>query len=423
MSILDAPEAQVLLEEAVVLPKDLRACRKRLNRFAARYLPLFYRKEQRVNALVVMRGLLSNLERKTCEPIAYREGLQRKPIQFFVGNGKWNDEAVMAELRRHVTEELADENGVLVIDPTTFPKKGTESCGVKRQWCGRLGKTENCQSGVFLAYASDKGHGPIDRRLYLPKDWADDKNHREKCHVPEAVEFRKKWEIAADMLDQHADEIPHGWVTADGEFGRASEFRAWLRNHDERYALDVPSNTLVRNLNARRPRRRRAGRGRKKETPFQRVDTWCERQSPSLWQRFKIRDGEKGPVEVRAIEGLVRAKHDRRIGPKERLIVIKSIEEKPRTWYVLSNAGADVPLEKLVRVHAERYRIEQLFEEAKGETGLAHYEVRSWVGWHHHMTLSLLALWFLECEKKRLGKKNTGADSPTGPSNFLAFAS
>ena len=423
MSILDASEAQVLLEEAVVLPEALRACRRRLGRFVARYLPLFYRKEQRFNAQVVLRGLLSDLERKTCEPIAYREGLERKPIQFFVGAGKWDDEAVMAELWRHVTEELADEDGVLVIDPTTFPKKGTESCGVKRQWCGRLGKIENCQSGVFLAYASNKGHGPIERRLYLPKDWASDRKRRKKCHVPRNIKFRRKWEIAADMIKRHAGEIPHGWIAADDEFGRAGEFRAWLRNRDERYALDVPSDTLVRDLNARRPRRRCAGRGRRKEPPFLQVRAWADRRSPSCWQRFKIRDGEKGPLEVRAVEGRVRTRLDGRIGPKERLIVIKSIEEKPRTWYVLSNARPDVPLEKLVRVHAERYRIEQLFEEAKGETGLAHYEVRSWVGWHHHMTLSLLALWFLHLEKMRLGEKSTGANSTAGAPNLFASAS
>ena len=155
MSLLDHPEAQALLDDAAVTPETVRGCADRLTAFLQRYLPKFYRVEQRDNATLVIRGLLSGLERKTCEPIAIEAGLPRKPIQFFVGAGKWDDEAVMAELRPHVREELAEPDGVVVIDPSGFPKKGTESCGVARQWCGRLGKVDNCQVGVFLAYAAD----------------------------------------------------------------------------------------------------------------------------------------------------------------------------------------------------------------------------------------------------------------------------
>lgn len=423
MSLLDTPEARSLLAEADVSAEAVRGCRGRLTRFLRRYLPLFYRKEQRHNAALVIRGLLSDLERKTCEPIAYREGVERKPIQFFVGTGKWDDEAVMAELRRHVVATLADPNGVLVIDPSGFPKKGTESVGVKRQWCGRLGKIENCQVGVYLAYATAEGHGPLDRRLFLPEDWADDPERRAKCHVPDEIEHRKKWQIATDMLERHADTIPHGWVAGDDDFGRSAEFRAWLRKRQERYALDVPCDTLVRDLQARRPRRRRAGRGRKREVSFVRADVWAKQQRPSAWQRFTVRDGEKGPLEVEAIETRVRAKHDGRIGAEERLVVIRSVGPESWTAYVLTNADDKTPLADVVCAHAQRHRIEQLFEEGKGEAGLDHYEVRSWVGWHHHMTLALVALWFLQLEKRRLGEKNTRRDRPTGPPDLLAAAS
>ena len=158
MSLLDHPEAQALLDDATVTPDSVRDCTDRLTGFLQRYLPRFYRAEQRDNAALVIRGLLSGLERKTCEPIAIEAGLPRKPIQFFVGSGKWDDESVMRELRTHVREELAEPDGVVVIDPSAFPKKGTESCGVARQWCGRLGKVENCQVGVFLAYAATAGY-------------------------------------------------------------------------------------------------------------------------------------------------------------------------------------------------------------------------------------------------------------------------
>src|SRR5262249_41660211 len=156
--------------------------------------------EQRANAALVIRGLLSGLQRKTCEPIAVEAGVHRKPIQFLVGAGRWDDEAVMAELRRHVREGLADDRAVIVLDATTFPKSGGDSCGVARQWCGRLGKQENCQAGVFLACAAPGGYAPLDRRLYLPEDWALDAARREKCHVPEDVVFQEEWRIAADLL-------------------------------------------------------------------------------------------------------------------------------------------------------------------------------------------------------------------------------
>src|SRR5262249_51963037 len=152
MSLLDHPDAQSLLADATLTPEAVEGCRGRLAAFLHRYLPRFYRVEHRAHAITVIHGLLSGLERKTCEPIASQAALHRKAIQAFVGQGAWDDEAVMTELRQHVREELAQPDGVVVIDPSAFPKKGAGSCGVARQWCGRLGKVDNCQAGVFLAY-------------------------------------------------------------------------------------------------------------------------------------------------------------------------------------------------------------------------------------------------------------------------------
>src|SRR5215475_13047542 len=154
MSLLEHPAAQALLAVAEVSPADVAGCRHRLEGFLRRYLPRFYRVEQHELARVVLQGKLSNLQRKTSEPIANQAGRPRKPVQHFVGAGAWDDEAVMAELRRHVAEELADPQAVMVLDPSGFPKKGNASCGVARQWCGRLGKVDNCQVGVFLAYVT-----------------------------------------------------------------------------------------------------------------------------------------------------------------------------------------------------------------------------------------------------------------------------
>jgi SRSO17 transposase len=422
MSLLDHPDAQALLADAVLTPEAVRGCQDRLTDFLQRYLPRFQRVEQRHTATLVLRGLLSGLQRKTCEPIAVEAGVHRKPVQFFVGSGKWDDEAVMAELRRHARKELADPGAILILDPSGFPKSGTQSCGVTRQWCGRLGKQDNCQLGVFLAYAAPGGYAPLDRRLYLPKDGAADPDRRSKAHVPKEVKFQEAWRIALDLLERCRQEMPHAWVTGDDEMGRPAPFRAWLRRHGERYVLDVPCNTSVRDLECRRPRRRRAGRGRKREVPFCRVATWAARQPDSRWTRLTIRDGERGPLLVDAMTVRVRTKQERRIGPEERLVVMRTVEAKPQIHYSLSNAGPDVPLIELVRVRFTRHRIEEVFEAAKGEVGLAHYEVRSWVGWHHHMTLSLLALWFLILERRRVGGKNPGGDGVAGAGDLHASA-
>ncbi|HMB06245.1 MAG TPA: IS701 family transposase [Isosphaeraceae bacterium] len=414
MSLLDHPDAQALLADAVLRPEGVRDCQDRLTAFLQRYLPRFYRAEQRTHATLVIRGLLSGLQRKTCEPIAIEAGVHRKPIQFFVGSGKWDDEAVMAELRRHVREELGDPRAILILDPSAFPKTGTESCGVARQWCGRLGKQDNCQLGVFLAYAAPGGYAPLDRRLYLPTDWAADPARRTKCHVPAGVEFQESWRIAVGLLERCRKGLPHAWVTGDDEMGRPVQFRAWLRKHSERYVLDVPCNTSVRDLECRRPRRRRAGRGRKREVPFCRAETWAARQPDSRWARLTIRDGERGPLQVDAMTVRVRTKEERRIGPAERLVVMRTVEAKPQAHYSLSNAGPEVPLVELVRVRFTRHRIEEVFGAAKGEVGLGQYEVRSWVGWHHHMTLSMLALWFLILERQRVGGEKPGGDGVAG---------
>lgn len=407
MSRLDHPKAQALLNDATLTPETVQGCTDRLTGFLQRYLPSFYRVEQRSNASMIIRGMLSGLDRKSCEPIANQAGVPRKPLQFFVGSGKWDDETVMTELRMHIREELAESDGVVMIDGSAFPKKGTESCGVGRQWCGRLGKVENCQVGVFLAYAARSGYAPLGRRLYLPEDWAADPERREKCHVPGDVIFQEKWRIALDLLDRSLPGLAHGWIVADDEFGRVVEFRAALRQRKERYVLDVPCDTLVRDLERRRPRRSLAGRGRKREVPFVRADVWAASQPESRWTRLMVRDGEKGPLQVDAMTVRVRTKQDGRLGPEERLVVTRVVGES-KINYALSNAGSEVPLSDLVRVRGQRHRVEEVFEAANGEVGFDHYEVRSWVGWHHHITLAMMALWFLCLERRRVGGKNPG---------------
>jgi SRSO17 transposase len=402
MSLLEHPKAQELLGDATLSAASVRRCGEHLTQFLQRYLPLFYRQEQRQLATVAIQGRLSGLERKTSEPIAYQAGRHRKPLQHFVGAGCWDDEAVLAELRRHVAQELGDPDAVLIVDSSGFPKRGTESCGVARQWCNRLGKVDNCQVGVFLSYAAHEGHAPLDRQLYLSQDWAADPKRRRKTHVPPEVVFQEKWQIGLDLLKRSGADVPHGWVAGDDEFGRVTQFRAQLRLRHERYVLDVPCNTLVREVAPR------SGGGR---PPFERAEVWAARQPAWRWKTIRLRGGEQGPLKVRALKRRVQTKDEEGgVGPSETLVVIRTLGREAQTWYTLSNAPRKERLHRLVEVHSERHRVEEVLQEGKGEVGLGQYEVRSWVGWHHHITLSLLALWFLILERRRVGKKNTGLD-------------
>jgi SRSO17 transposase len=412
MDILEHPDAQALLHDAELAPADICSCADQLATFAQRYLPLFQRTEQRGHALTILRGKLTGLERKTTEPIATAARQQRRPLQLFVGAGGWQDRAVLDELRQHVAEELADPDGVFILDGSGFPKRGTDSCGVARQWCGRLGKVDNCQVGVFLAYAARRGKAMLATRLYLTAERADDVEHRAKTHVPTDVVFQEKWRLGLDLLDHARVELAHGWVAGDDEFGRCSDLRAQLRQRRERYLLDVPCNTLVRGVGERRPARQPGGPPRR--PTFERADHWVARQPAGRWRQVKVRDGEKGPITVKVLVALVQTKdEDGCVGPCERLVVLRTLAKTPQTWYALSNDRV-AKRWALAQAHGARHRIEELLGEGKGEVGLGHYEVRSWVGWHHHMTLSLLALWFLQLERLRLGGENPGADGAAG---------
>src|SRR5438477_3254284 len=225
MELLKHPDAQALLADAQLSAADVQACADHLEAFVGRSLPCFYRAEQRQHARTILRGKLTGLERKTTEPIATQAGEQRRPLQLFVGAGGWDDQAVLDELCRHVGEELADAEAVFILDPSAFPKKGTASCGVARQWCGRLGKVDNCQVGVFLAYAAARGWTLLEGRLYLPRDWAADPGRRAQTYVPLEVTFQEKWRIGLDLLDRARATLPGRWVVGDDELGRCSQLR------------------------------------------------------------------------------------------------------------------------------------------------------------------------------------------------------
>jgi SRSO17 transposase len=284
-----------------------------------------------------------------------------------------------------------------------------------------LGKVENCQVGVFLAYVSAEEHALVDTRLYLPKDWARSKQRRQKVGVPAEIDFRTRHELALEMLDEHAAELPHAWVAGDDEMGKIREFRGQLHTRGERYLLAVPSNTRVRDLDAEPPAY--CGRGPVPKSPWTRVDQLCGAWPESAWTRIDVRDGEKGPLAIEAVKVRVRAKTEPGDGFDETLVVTRERQADGtlKHDYYLSNAPHDTPLPEFIRVSKAEHRIEECLRRAKSEAGLADYEVRTWRGWHHHQTLSLISTWFLT-QEAQAGKKIHPSDHRAASPHDVGFA-
>jgi SRSO17 transposase len=394
-----------LLGDAVVAPEIARGMLPRLERFLEPFLASLDTPEQHVHARHYVAGLLSDLKHKTAEGIAYLHDQDCQGLQKFLGQAPWDERPCVTELVRQVGAELGESDGVLVFDPSAFPKKGTASVAVQRQWCGRLGKVDNCQVGVFLGYASRVEHALVDCRLFLPQEWAKDKERRAKAGVPKQVRFRTRHELALALLDEHGPALPHAWITGDDEMGRSSWFRQELQQRGEAYLLAVPSNTAVRDLLVPAPLP--TGVGRPRAVPFARVDRWAAAQAEAAWQTLDVRDGEKGPLVVQGLRTLVQARTEGRVAQVAEWLVVFREQQADGSWkhdYLLANAPLTTPLGEFARVFKAEHRIEESLRRAKSEAGLADYQVRTWRGWQHHQALSLVATWFLTQEARR-GKK------------------
>jgi len=397
-----AARLQEALEGATVEPRVFRDVQPRLEKFLEPFVARLRETEQREHSRNYVMGLLSDLRRKNVESVAYLHDQDRLPLQKFIGCSPWDHDPQLLELAGQVGSELGEADGVIVFDPSAHPKKGTESVGVQRQWCGRLGKIDNCQVGVYMGYVSRTEQALVDVRLYLPESWARDRKRRAKTGVPKEVRFQTRHALALAMLKDKGPLLPHSWVAGDDEMGRSTYFRRELRGCNERYLLMVPSNTLVRDLEAEPPPY--GGRGPRPQVPFGRVDRWAAALPQSAWTTIEIRAGEKGPLVVEAVKRRIAAKTDRRRAAPEEVLVVFREQQEDGTFkhdYALSNGSAETPLPEFARVFNAEHRIEQCLQRAKGEAGLSHYQVRTWRGWHHHQTLSLIATWFLTQEARR----------------------
>jgi SRSO17 transposase len=405
-----------ILQEAEIKPQVFNGMLKRLEQFAQPFIDSLDRREQKEHAHTYIAGLLSDLKRKNIESIAYRHDQDRRGLQRFIGSVPWDHRPLLEELARQVGSELGEDDAVIVFDPSGHEKCGDDSVGVQRQWLGRLGKVDNGQVGIYMGYAARKEHALVDTRLYLPKQWVIDKTRRKKCGVPKDVRYQTRHELALDMLKNSGKYLPHAWIAGDDEMGRSSRFRGDLRALDERYLLAVPSNTNIRDLDGPRPLY--GGRGQPPKPPFQRVDRWRDSLPDDAWAQVDVRNGEKGPLVLEIVKRRVVARTERSwYDPTEELLIVtRSPDEggKVKYDYYLSNANPDTSLEELARVVKAAHRVEDGLKRAKSEAGLSDYEVRTWAGWYHHQTLSLIATWFLILETLRGKKIHAGPDGSAG---------
>ena len=297
-----------LLDECRVPAEVFKGLMPRLGRFLEPFVESLCREEQCQHAVTIVRGLLSDLKRKNVESIAYRFEQDRMGLQRFLGFSGWNEKPLQEELVRQVGEQLGEEDGVIVFDPSAFPKKGSESVGVAKQWCGRLGKVENCQVGVFMGYVSSKEHALVDTRLYLPKEWTQDKARLQKAGVPKDRRgHRTRHKLCLEMLAENGSKLPHAWIVGDDELGRPYSFRRRLDRIKERYLLAVPSNTLIRDLDAPEPPY--SGRGRRPRRAWTRVDGWAASRDDADWADCRSRSS--GPSPPSSQSGVREARGDR----------------------------------------------------------------------------------------------------------------
>jgi SRSO17 transposase len=335
----------------------------------------FARSEPRRRAVGYVRGLLSDTERKNGWQLAEHLGDPTPDgVQHLLARADWDADAVRDDLTRYVAEHLGDPGGVLIVDETGFLKKGAKSCGVARQYSGTAGRIENCQVGVFLGYVTPKGRALIDRRLYLPKEWAGDADRRDAAGVPVGVEFATKIVLARRMIERAvAAGVPAAWVTADAVYGSDYHFRIALENQGLGYVAGVRSDFAV--VSGFRQVRAKALLA---EVP------------DDGWHRVSCGDGAKGPREY---DWAVLPTNSPEPETYARwLLIRRGVTAPEEVAYFACGGPPRTTLAELVRVAGMRWAIEECFELAKGDCGLDEYEVRSWVGWHRHVTLSLFAL-------------------------------
>lgn len=400
---------------------DIEGFMDELKGFHEAFRDCFSRSEPRENFFRYMVGQFSELERKSVEPIALAvEGGNVRSMQRMISDAQWDEGFILRRYHRLVSEDMGDDDGILIFDETSFVKKGDDSIGVSRQYCGTLGKIENCQVGVFAAYASSQGYTLLDKRLFIPEKWFSDpyKQRGLKCRLPDTVTFKTKVELAVEMFEQLCKEevIPFRYVVADTAYGRSIEFIDAIEKHSEVvYFLAVPSDTLCwlkdpateeKSYTYKGKRRSRTVLSESEKAPVT-VESFARNLNSYFWYRRIVSEGAKGPIVYEFAKRKVTLHRDGLPCKTVWLIIKRTLGSEPVYSYYISNAPRSARMPTFVWLSGVRWAIEQCFEETKSELGMDHYEIRKYPGWHHHILTCMLAHFFLWHLKIRLGEKST----------------
>jgi len=399
---------------------DLQELMPQLMAYHTRFHGFFCRSEGRKWSMKYLQGLMMPIERKNVENIAEEVAAPPRKLQEFLSDSPWNDEGCIEEHQRFVGELFGSPNGVVIFDDTGFPKKGDKSAGVGRQYSGTMGKTDNCQVGVFMSYASVHGHTLADRRLYILSQWFEETafGRRKRSGIPPDVRFKTKLELAMEMLDR-ANERGHllfQWVSGDCAYGDAHEFRKHIAGMGKWYCFEVSSDThvwtdepawkvppVIKNRRGRKPKHPKPTDG---SPPAVTASSLVSSLAGNQWQRICLREGDKGPREFEFARLRVFEKWNGKPGPASWLMIRKSLQTgDSELKFYLSNAPETVSISEMAWAGCQRWSIEVDFKLAKGEVGLDQYELTKYRGWYHHITLCMLALAFLKAVQLQWGKK------------------
>jgi SRSO17 transposase len=385
--------------------EKLEELRAELDTFLGEFEGCFKTEASRAHLGTYVRGQLGPLERKSIEPMALEAGVAPRTLQEFVGFHRWSESAMRSRVRSLVVRDHADPDAVGVFDDTSFAKKGKKTVGIKRQHCGATGKIDNCVQTVHLSYVTPGFSATVDSDVYLPEDWANDPVRRKEAGVPESVVFRKKWEIALDLLARTlAEDVRPRWITSDENYGRVTEFIQAIERRALLYVVEIPVVTWGW-----------TARGFERGRPFRRIDALFPRGG-SPWIDYRVKETTKGPIVWRARAVRFRLHAD---PSQERWLVFAKNPLTKEKKYFLSNAPADTPIESLLAVAFTRWHVERNFEDLKMEIGLDHFEVRKYLSLQRHLALSMVSLLFLTRAARSLGGKKgedpldarTGADA------------
>jgi SRSO17 transposase len=387
--------------------KDVKMFSNEAKKYMKLFKSAYMRVEQIQKSLTYLQGLLGNTTRKNVEQMALGQKEKVRSLQYFVGQSQWETEPVIAIHEGLIGESLGEEDGIMLIDESSAVKQGTASVGVAAQYCGSVGKIANGQVGVYLGYASRKGYSLIEGRLFMPEKWLEEEHaeQRQACGVPEDLVFKTKPEIGLELLKSaiNRGKLPFFWVAADALYGDSPAFRDGVAATGYSYFTAIKENTLIWctppkvhvpqwSGRGRHPTRLRLSNTRKHPLQVRQLVKKIQKQD---WVQAVIKEGSKGPIVCDF--AFLRVTESRGGLPAAELwlIVRRNLDNLSEVKYYFSNAPINTPLNEFVRISGMRWPIETIFEESKGEVGMDHYEMRSWLGWHHHMLLVSLAHHFL----------------------------